>query len=353
MVDQPATRADLYRVAAFLRELDRMLHLATTRPAGDYRLPPAVLPPLPPTGSGGGGPSARQGGSGWMTTRAAQSPAAPIPPDIRWVEPPAEPEALAAPEPTRTAPPPVPLTVSSTVRDVATGSVAEPRTRPAGPDTAGPEPSSAPSPAIAPAPDPTPQRQRPRDATQSGTPTTPRLATAAPLTETVPPPNIGPPEPATDVAAGQPPRPALPMLPADERRVAEAEVSPRSPRAPTRRPPSPSTSEPERSAAPIGTVPEGAAPPAPLASPPPEPVDLVVEGIDAVPPPPAAEPAETTLDAPDYLLLDGDVGTPGPPPLPGGRGPRRTPAHLPAAAADRVQADLQRKYLDRTLRRSR
>ena len=100
-------------------------------------------------------------------------------------------------------------------------------------------------------------------------------------------------------------------------------------------------------------VPEGAAPPAPLASPPPEPVDLVVEGIDAVPPPPAAEPAETTLDAPDYLLLDGDVGTLGPPPLPGGRGPRRTPAHLPAAAADRVQADLQRKYLDRTLRRSR
>jgi hypothetical protein len=82
-------------------------------------------------------------------------------------------------------------------------------------------------------------------------------------------------------------------------------------------------------------------------------VDLVVDGIDDGWPPGPTEPAETTPIAADDDPFDGVATVPGPPPLPGVRGPRRTPAHLPAATADRVEASLRRLYLDRTLRRSR
>ena len=84
----------------------------------------------------------------------------------------------------------------------------------------------------------------------------------------------------------------------------------------------------------------------------PEPVELVVDGIDADLPAGPEEPAEATPVAPDDDPLHGIATVPGPPPLPGARGPRRTLPHLPAETADRVQASLRRLYLDRTLRRS-
>ena len=66
-----------------------MLHPASTRPSGGYRLAPLVLPPLPPTsGFGDTGKGTGRGGSGWMATREPTSPLPGPAPDIPWVEPP-------------------------------------------------------------------------------------------------------------------------------------------------------------------------------------------------------------------------------------------------------------------------
>ena len=108
MADGLASRADLDRVAAFLRELDRMLHPASTRPSGGYRLAPLVLPPLPPTtGFGDTGGGTGRGGSGWMATREPTSPLPGPAPDIPWVEPP-------PPDDSTPLPAPAPVVVSTT-----------------------------------------------------------------------------------------------------------------------------------------------------------------------------------------------------------------------------------------------
>src|SRR5690349_20566118 len=86
-----ATRADLEQVSAFLREVDRMLHPASRRAAGGYRVPPAVAEPLPPTGVPGLGDRAGDAGRsapGWTQTRTAAPQPLPPPPAVPWVEPP-------------------------------------------------------------------------------------------------------------------------------------------------------------------------------------------------------------------------------------------------------------------------
>ena len=353
MADDLASRADLDRVAAFLRELDRMLHLASTRPSGGYRLAPLVLPPLPPTtGFGDAGRGTGRGGSGWMATR---EPTAPLPgpaPDMPWVEPPPDdgpslPAPAAGVVSTTPEPPvrrrvpaatPVPqdrrtvLTAPAAPADDAEATRAGPARAP-GP-TASPVPTRRPVTPHGDSPGP-PQPVRGPEPTVERASGRPTPASARPSPETRP--RTEPTLPVPDPAPG-------PVL------ASHLEPAPRASRAadsgPTTRP------RPAESPAPdVRELPRTTPSETPEPARPPEPVDLVIEGIDAAPTP--GSDVEGDADLPADPADDAVVTVAGPPVPPGGRGPRRERARLSFATAGRVQTELQRMYLDRTLRRFR
>ncbi|GAB5895156.1 hypothetical protein [Mycolicibacterium mageritense] len=344
---QPAAPADLYRVAAFLRELDRMLHPAAARPCTCYRLPPAVLPPLPPTGSRGSDPVARQSSSGWMATRTAPEVVAPLAaPEVEWVER----AELPIPAPARapnsaqaTAPPPVPPARGPAVSAGPVESAISPAPPPAGPDTARATATHhrGPAPELRIAGATTEVR-----APMAPGPPVPRLPTEPAIAPATPPP--------APVVVAVPVEPAPPAPP-----TAATLLPPRAstaPQLPTPRP-TPRLEPPPAQdlapcpvsarAEPASTAPRAAAAPA-------EPVDLVIDGVEGgdgateFSPTPEVV-AETPAAGETFIAVD----QPGPPPLPGVRGPRRALARLPAATASAMQSELQRRYLDRTLRRSR
>ncbi len=370
-VEPPATRVDLYRVAAFLRELDRMLHPATARPSGQYRLPPWVAPPLPPSGAGRPR-EAGSGASGWLPTRAPARPAAP-PIDIPWVEPPvARTEQQASPG----LEPPVPVLAPPSGPPIRTG-------YPAAPGSPPPVLARDPAPVVAPGRLETAAAPL-TPAPGESPPGPPGPATAAPAPASVPysPPaaspsgpalagpdaRTGPLRPAPSVAVpATGPVVAAPSAPADD-------PLPAAPHRPAGRPPA-SEGVP-RPIHPYPDVPPGAAVPPPIGRPAPSPavgprppreldaestaaqdipvdlVDIAVSGIDDAPVP--VEPApDLDLDPgePDFPMA------PASPPLPAGHGPRRDLTRPPAGGRDldldRGRAALQRLYLDRTLRRSR
>ena len=80
-------------------------------------------------------------------------------------------------------------------------------------------------------------------------------------------------------------------------------------------------------------------------------MDLVVEGIDAAPP--SGSDVESDAGTPAEQADDAWERVSGPPVPPAASGPRRERARLSFATAGRVQTELERMYLDRTLRRFR
>lgn len=95
-------RGDLYRLAALLSELARILDALPQESAGDFQLEMVPPPPLPPTGVPGlgvgqpGGRAPARSAAEWANLVPARPPAARIPPPLPpWIEPPAAPRPPA------------------------------------------------------------------------------------------------------------------------------------------------------------------------------------------------------------------------------------------------------------------
>jgi hypothetical protein len=343
-----------------------MLHPASTRPSGGYRLAPLVLPPLPPTtGVGNTGTGTGRGESAWTATREPTSQ--PLPgaaPDIPWVEPP-----LPADDPPLPADdPPLPAPAPGVVSAAPDPAPAEGRTSPAATPAADVRPTP-PGPQVAPAGKARGTPAGPAPAPVS-TPTQfpsarPVLAHRASTTRAEPAPGPSPIAEGTPVLAAAPAvrlpppearphtEPTVPAPAASSGPVLARPVEP-APRAPRGSGPGPTTGHPTAgpAATDVGERPRTTPPAAPTPVLAPEPVEIVVEGIDPLhtsDAPTVQASEETPVEPPD----DAVVPVPGPPLPPGGRGPRRERARLSFAIAGRVQTELQRMYLDRTLRRFR
>lgn len=372
-----ATRADLDRLAALLRELDRMLHPASTRPLGGYRFPPAVLPPLPRATTGA---APGRGDSGWMPTRTAAVGGLPDP-GVAWVEPAVVEHAGAdRAGPDRAGPD------RAAALSAAAAPVGEDRAAGPGNGESTPvQPAARRVPTGDPLP-PVPRVAQPVAPDEEGAPPVPSPAASGP---TPPPVPIAPsggvrPEAASD-RRGDPPTAT------DDPRPQDGRAAP--PAGPVAQPlrnaaatSAPSDEWAARSSSAAGPVPADPAPTPPTAavvdeSPAPrrrsalptaseprpaghgadaarsaELVDIEVEGIDG-------QPEPTTTAAPSPLLED-DAAAPYEPDGPGVSvpaprrarsrpAPRREPGGLSPDEAARVRSGLERSYLDRTLRRFR
>ena len=334
LIRRPRKRVDdLYRLAALLGELVRIMDPLPQGSYGDFQVETLPPPPLPPTGIPGaqpgptGGRAPARSAAEWAGLRAnppAPRPPRPLPP---WVEPPAAPltAPAATPPPTAAAAPaaraaprrrdpeepsgpgsasrPPPLGAPSNrleqpvAPDAAVAASLVPRA-PQVADRAAPDPRPAPS---TPATEP-PPRLRPAIVSAS-----PRSVEVAPATPAAAPPVAAPAVPPAPVGPAAPrmPRPPEPPVAASARVAAPAGRLLASP--------SPLAAPVPVRPAPLGRMPIPAAPgpsaprrimPAPVgALPPPAPViafsvptlQPLPEAPAPAPPPPATTPGSPTM----------------------------------------------------------
>lgn len=354
----PASREDLYRLAALLGELDRMMHPAGRTSYGAYRLPAWAAPPLPPTGVPGAGDRAGSPGgrtsAAWTPTPPPARPAAP--PAVPWVEP-------ASPSVTRRAPAPAGAEPAPPGAPVDQGPGA-PRAVVHGPLPTVTTPAALP--VARPVGEPVPVLSPgPSAASGEGTAEPARSSRHTDLAPVVPDLRV-PAVPSPDPAETRPTAPPMPSpLPARPGRGGAPVETPARPADVPRDAPVRSARSRVRAA----TEPVR---PSAASSPPRRPSEPGETGLPGAPAVvtasrevPAAVPGTGDEVAPgaEQEVLDAPVAPDDAPDEESGssvavpvrpRGPRRGPVpRLTPAEAGRAQAQLERQFLDRALRRSR
>jgi hypothetical protein len=358
----PASREDLYRLAALLGELDRMMHPAGRTSYGTYRLPVWAAPPLPPTGVPGAGDRAGSPGgrtsAAWTPTPPPARPAAP--PAVPWVEPSPHPATRRAPAPPGAEPA---RPVAPVDQGLGTPGVVVPGPLPAATTPAALPaawPVGEPVPVLSPGPSAASDQGTAEPARSSRhTDLAPVVADLrVPVVPSQDPAPVASPPPAPPTPSPPPARPGrggapveTPAQPADVPRDAPVRsASPRVRAATEPARPSGASSPPRRPSEP-GETERVVAPAVVTAS---REVPAAVPEIrDEVGP--GAE--REVLDAPVAPVTPDDA----PDEEPGSsvavpvrpRGPRRGPVpRLTPVEAGRAQARLERQFLDRALRRS-